>query len=190
MEGVYQNRRNYIAQNLMLNAGLMPLYLIRRRQDSILATVNALRILQAEYIAVQRYIYTNYFTNKIDPINRAGIQLLKQNKSIIKRIAKLSTYNDVEKRQYRMENKKLYQQLAQTTKRLEVKIQILEKNISWLKQYKKILKSEIKILNSDIMWQYVLHQKTMAKEKSRNVFYIKMARNAIETATEMKQRMR
>jgi hypothetical protein len=190
MAGIYRNRRNYIAQNLMLNRGLMPLYLIRSRQDSILATGKSLRILQNEYAAVQRYIYTNYFSKQIDPLNRVSIQLLKQNKSLIKSIAKLSTYNDVEKKQYRLENKKLYQQLAQTTKRSEVKIQILEKNISWLKQYKKILKSEIKILNSELMWQFALHQKTMSREKSRNAYYNQLARNAVNNSVKMKQHMR
>jgi hypothetical protein len=94
---VYDRCGLYIGINTSLNKRLYPLYLIRMNQDSIVIARWELRTLQNNYTAVQRYIYTNYFAKQIDPVNRTSVQLLKQNKSLIKRIAKLSTYNDEEK---------------------------------------------------------------------------------------------
>lgn len=190
MASVYDMCSRYINRNKSLNIRLYPLYLIRMYQDSILIARQKIKGLQTDYAAVQRYIYAAYFTKQIDPINRTSIQLLKQNKSLIKQIAKLSTYNDAEKKMYRVENKKLYSQLAQTTKRSEVKIQIMNKNIDWLMEYKKVLKRELGSLKSELIWQYAINRYSSKAEAKRNKFYFDAAADAVKTCLTLKKILR
>ena len=190
MASVYGKCVRYIKINTASNTRLDPLHGIRMYQDSILIARRKLNGLQSEYASVQRYIYGNYFTKQIDPINRASIQLLKQNKSLIKRIAKLSTYNDAEKKMYRVENKKLYNQLSQTTKRLEAKIQIMNKNIDWLKEYKHVLKNELGALRKELMWQQAINRYSSKGEASHNRYYFRSAANAVNTCLQLKKVLR
>jgi hypothetical protein len=187
---VYDRCFAYIRINTALNKRLYPLYLIRMNQDSIVSARQELRTLQNNYTAVQRYIYTNYFTKQIDPINRTSVQLLKQNKSLIKRIAKLSTYNDEEKKLYRAENKKLYYQLVETTKRSEVKIQIMNKNIDWLKEYKQLLKRELKALRKELIWQQAIDHRSSKAETGRDRYYFNWAKNAVNISLKIKKIVR
>ena len=187
---VYDRCGVYISLNRSLNKRLYPLYLIRMNQDSIVIARQELRTLQNDYTDVQRYIYTNYFTKQIDPINRTSVQLLKQNKSLIKRIAKLSTYNDEEKKMYRAENEKLYYQLVETTKRSEVKIQIMNKNIDWLKEYKQLLKRELRALRKELIWQQAMDQRSSKAETGRDRYYTNWAKNSINTSLRIKKNAR
>jgi|GEM_PF-3010067 len=192
-DSMQQLHRLYLYQikiHTKMNRKLIPLYLIREVQDAVMLLKKGLKLQHDQYAAIQRYIYTAYFIQQIDPINRSCIQLLKQNKSILKRIAKVSTYNAAEKKLYRLENRNLYHQLAQTTKRSEVRIQILNKNIDWLKHYRKLVSAEVRRLNIDMCWEIAINKYAIKNEYSRNKFYYHTAVHVIKNAQQVKRILR
>ena len=190
MRGVYDGCSEYINYNITLNKSMYPLYFIRKNQDSIVLIRKELKVLQDKYVAVQRYIFANYFTRQIDPINRASILLLKQNRALIKQIAKISKNNTVEKKIYLEENEKLYSQLAQTTKRTQIKIDIMEINIDWLNEYKAILKSELKLLTKEQIWQAAFDRFSTRLENKRHSYYLGSSKHMEKTSSKIKSVVR